>query len=627
MTEEKYDIVSVYDQNNKLVGSYSGKMLAGKSLRVPGNSFTIKFKTDRSKSFYGFSFDDISAVFDCDYMETEELKHDYVLTQTINSNGTTEKVYACKNCQDIKKNVNFDFERLTFNFGDNVFKYDGKDHKPTVEVKDGNTVLKEGVNYQLSYTDTKNVGTQKMTVQMLGKYTGTKEFEYIIYENKAAELELIPSVTAFTAKVNNAVKDAEYEIMYSKNSNFTDAKTLKMNYDNNVIATGLDTKTTYYVKARYSLEINGKIYYSDYGDVFNTYLDGVFAPVSNLKVSMVDEVDKAWGMNITWDAVPGADGYEVLVKGWDFDWCNSEMTIVGWDKENKYPVLTYEQYAKDYPVYTDSEILERTKFDDFGDNIEYNTEVVEQELPTSKDSINNGYSYYDYFENFYYNGVGYYTTQTSFKTLQNFADNRRYTISVRPVFENRTRHGDWNSSLKKTTHKSSYTNYSVPSYTTQNKNNAIKNLKRANSKVPALFGYSKNISFVDIGGYLSDDVYLENLSRKLNDDETTEVYFTKTANEFDPDAYFTPESHTKFVFDHCLNGDDPWSESNLGGDGDFYQFFEKASKQAKSENWGSMRVYYFWSETEGAISLYYYAADGNSFNDPIGKRLKSTGRI
>lgn len=112
-------------------------------------------------------------------------------------------------------------------------------------------------------------------------------------------------------------------------------------------------------------------------------------------------------------------------------------------------------------------------------------------MPTSREHSDSGYSYYDYFENFYYNGVGYYTTKTSFKTLQNFADNRRYTISVRPVFEKGTQYGAWSSSLMKTTHKSSYTNYSLPSYTTQAKNNVIKNLKNANTKVPELFDYSK----------------------------------------------------------------------------------------------------------------------------------------
>lgn len=626
MTEENYDIVSVYDKNNNLIGSYSGKMLAGKSLRVPGNEFTIKFKTDRSRAYYGFSFDDISAVFDCDYMKVNELKHDYVLTQTINSNGTTEKVYACKNCQDIKKDVNLNFERLTFNLGDNVFKYDGKDHKPAIEVKDGNTVLKEGVNYELSYSDTKNVGTQKMTVKMLGKYSGTKEFEYIIYENTATKLSLTPSPHAFTAKVDNTVKDAKYELMYSKNSNFTDAKTVQFTNSDNTMVTGLDVRTTYYVKARYSLEINGKTYYSDYGNVFNTYLDGTYDPVSNLKVSMVDETNKAWGMNVTWDAVPGAEGYEVLIKGWDYDWCNSEMTIVGWDKDNKYPVLTYEQYAKNYPVYTNSEILEKTKSNNFGNNVVYSTNIVEQELPTSREHSDSGYSYYDYFENFYYNGVGYYTTKTSFKTLQNFADNRRYTVSVRPVFEKGTQYGAWSSSLKKTTHKSSYTNYSLPSYTTQAKNNVIKNLKNANTKVPELFDYSKNISFVDIGKYLDDDVYLENLSRKLNDADTTDIFIARSVNDFDPNGYWTPESYAKLEFE-LLEGDKPWVEFNGMSDGEFYNVFEKASKQAKSENWGSMRVYYFWSELEGAINLNCYVVNGDNFNDPIGKYLKSIGKI
>lgn len=621
MTEENYDIVSVYDKNNNLIGSYSGKMLAGKSLRVPGNEFTIKFKTDRSRAYYGFSFDDISAVFDCDYMKVNELKHDYVLTQTINSNGTTEKVYACKNCQDIKKDVNLNFERLTFNLGDNVFKYDGKDHKPAIEVKDGNTVLREGVNYELSYSDTKNVGTQKMTVKMLGKYSGTKDFEYVIYENTATKLSLTPSPHAFTAKVDNAVKNAKYELMYSKNSNFTDAKTVQFTNSDNTMVTGLDVRTTYYVKARYSLEINGKTYYSDYGNVFNTYLDGTYDPVSNLKVSMVDETNKAWGMNATWDAVPGAEGYEVLIKGWDYDWVNSKYDYEKGKIDNS------------HPNYTDSDITNMINDAEYGNNISYSSEMTEDKLPSATP---NQVFAYDYYENFYYDGVGYYTTDTSLKTLQNFPDDRRFTISVRPVFENKTQRANWkHSNVIRTANKTNYTAYACDGV-----NNiqvtAVNDLKQAPVQVPKLFGYNGNIKFVDISSYLDGDVQLQNISRrkcafytKVGFKETDCAYaliksYNRTRHDYD-DGYYK-----ETINDSISNlKDSPWSPDGGGyrGDGFFYDVFGNIAKQAKSENWNSMTVYYYWSETEGEIKFNFETVESGSDQDVIGDYLKNVRNV
>ncbi|WP_294949488.1 CUB domain-containing protein, partial [uncultured Eubacterium sp.] len=630
MTEENYDIVSVYDKNNNLIGSYSGKMFAGKSLRVPGNEFTIKFKTDRSRAYYGFSFDDISAVFDCDYMKVNELKHDYVLTQTINSNGTTEKVYACKNCQDIKKDVNLNFERLTFNLGDNVFKYDGKDHKPAVEVKDGNTVLREGVNYELSYSDTKNVGTQKMTVKMLGKYSGTKEFEYIIYENKTTELELIPAVTAFTAKVNNAVKDAKYELMYSKNSNFANAKTVQLNSDNNIMVTGLNTKTTYYVKARYSLEINGKTYYSDYGKTFTAKTTGTYAELTNLKVNTVDETDKAWGFKVTWDKVPGAEGYQILIKEWDYDWVNSKYDYEKGKVDNS------------HKEYTDAEIKSALADTSYGNDVTYSTELTENTLPSA--TRGNRFAY-DYYENFYYDGVGYYTKNNSFATLQNFPDDRRFTISVRPVFENGSLYGDWqNSNIIRTEHKTTYSFYDDvnridAAQKTNIKQTLVNSLKEAPTRLKnpntlrSNATYNGNIEFVDLTDKLPGDVQLQNLARRKCAFQIDEgcsycdynVVITKNYNravrgDFLDDKDYYIECGVK---DYTKA---PWGidgETNDSGEPVYFYAFGNIVPRANKEHWKTMVIYYYWSEVEGCVRFNFEAVGKGTADDVIGNYLKN----
>lgn len=54
-TEEKYDVVSIYDGDSKLVGSYSGRELAGRTIIIDGNSFSVNLKSDRSKNYYGYA--------------------------------------------------------------------------------------------------------------------------------------------------------------------------------------------------------------------------------------------------------------------------------------------------------------------------------------------------------------------------------------------------------------------------------------------------------------------------------------------------------------------------------------------------------------------------------------------
>ena len=53
------------------------------------------------------------------------------------------------------------------------FVYDGTRKKPKVTAKVGNTVLKQGRDYTVAYTDNRNAGTAKAIVTLKGKYSGT----------------------------------------------------------------------------------------------------------------------------------------------------------------------------------------------------------------------------------------------------------------------------------------------------------------------------------------------------------------------------------------------------------------------------------------------------------------------
>ena len=63
-TEEKYDVVSIYDGNSKFVGSYSGRELAGRTMIINGNSFSVNLKSDRSQNYYGYAVTKVTPITD-----------------------------------------------------------------------------------------------------------------------------------------------------------------------------------------------------------------------------------------------------------------------------------------------------------------------------------------------------------------------------------------------------------------------------------------------------------------------------------------------------------------------------------------------------------------------------------
>ena len=51
------------------------------------------------------------------------------------------------------------------------YTYNGSEKKPKVTVKDGNTALKDGIHYTVTYKDNVNVGTAKVIIVGKENYT------------------------------------------------------------------------------------------------------------------------------------------------------------------------------------------------------------------------------------------------------------------------------------------------------------------------------------------------------------------------------------------------------------------------------------------------------------------------
>ena len=84
---------------------------------------------------------------------------------------------------------------LTVTVDDSGLVYNGTSHKPAVTVKDGTTLLKEGTDYKLEYSDNKNAGTGTVTVTGIGNYDGSIDRTFTIAK-ASQSFTLYNSVTA-----------------------------------------------------------------------------------------------------------------------------------------------------------------------------------------------------------------------------------------------------------------------------------------------------------------------------------------------------------------------------------------------------------------------------------------------
>jgi len=77
------------------------------------------------------------------------------------------------------------FTNLEVIMSPTIFEYDGTEHKPeTLEVKLGNVQLFEGVDYSVEYTNNKNAGTGKITINSMGIYRDSWSGDLIITPRK-----------------------------------------------------------------------------------------------------------------------------------------------------------------------------------------------------------------------------------------------------------------------------------------------------------------------------------------------------------------------------------------------------------------------------------------------------------
>ncbi len=124
--------------------------------------------------------------------------------------------------------------------------YDGTAKKPRVTVKDGTSVLVEGTDYTLSYSNNTNVGTAMVTISGIGRYTGELNKTFKINAKSVSGAMISLSQTSYTydgteKKPDVTVKDGT--VTLKKNTDYT------VSYSNNInkgTATATITGTSNY---------------------------------------------------------------------------------------------------------------------------------------------------------------------------------------------------------------------------------------------------------------------------------------------------------------------------------------------------------------------------------------------
>ncbi len=136
-TESGWDYIYVYDGNDNQIGEYSGTELAGVSLYVPTQTVKIRLKSDGSANYWGFKVTSITAngsTIDLGFTSVEEISPVEV----------------------------------------------GGSISPVVRLN-GNA-LEEGVDYTVSY-DTTAVGSKTAVITGIGKYSGTLNVDFFVYDD------------------------------------------------------------------------------------------------------------------------------------------------------------------------------------------------------------------------------------------------------------------------------------------------------------------------------------------------------------------------------------------------------------------------------------------------------------
>ena len=173
---------------------------------------------------------------------------------------------------DVKsiKTANNDITKATVS-GISTKAFTGKAITQNVTVKVGNTVLKNGTDYTVSYSNNKKVGKATVKITGKGKYGGVITKTFKINPAKQEIQKLTAKSKAFFVDWAQKGSATGYDIQYATNSKFTSAKkvTITNNKTDKTTVSKLSANKKYYVRVRSYTTVGGTKYYGAWSAVKN----------------------------------------------------------------------------------------------------------------------------------------------------------------------------------------------------------------------------------------------------------------------------------------------------------------------------------------------------------------------
>ena len=165
---------------------------------------------------------------------------------------------------DVKsiKTANNDITKASVS-GISTKAFTGKAITQNVTVKVGNTVLKNGTDYTVSYSNNKKVGKATVKITGMGKYGGVITKTFKINPAKQEIQKLTAKSKAFFIDWAQKGSATGYEVQYATNSKFTGAKkvTITNNKTDKTTVSKLSANKKYYVRVRSYTTVGGTKYY------------------------------------------------------------------------------------------------------------------------------------------------------------------------------------------------------------------------------------------------------------------------------------------------------------------------------------------------------------------------------
>lgn len=157
--------------------------------------------------------------------------------------------------------------------------YTGNKLTPAVTVKWLGKALEEGKDYTVTYSNNLNVGEAKVTIKGKGNYVNTVTKTFKIRPKGTSLLTPTAVSKGVTVKWNAQKTKMStsyitgYKIEVAKDKNFTNGRTVRTvkGYSNtSKTITGLAANTTYYIRIRTYMEVDGVTYYSPWCSTIKT---------------------------------------------------------------------------------------------------------------------------------------------------------------------------------------------------------------------------------------------------------------------------------------------------------------------------------------------------------------------